>query len=86
MSDSRLAAATFRKRAKHPNNPKPPPQPPFRFRQLPLNVRNEIYHLCLNHEKVAIGAEDYTGWDGEILEEDEEFYDEDLVTLVPSRC
>ena len=35
-------------RAKRRHKPKPPhPQPPFRFRDLPLEIRNEIYHFCL---------------------------------------
>ena len=35
---------------------------------------------------MAVEAEDSTDWDGEVLEEDEEYCDEDLVRLVQSRC
>lgn len=74
--------------AKRTRKPKPPPpQPPFRFRHLPLEIRNKIYHLCLVDEKeIAIEAEEVLDWDGNILEKDEEIYNEDLpVRLVQSR-
>lgn len=30
-------------------------QPPFRFRELPIEIRNEVYHLCLvDHKQTAI--------------------------------
>ncbi len=74
--------------AKRPRKPKPPPpQPPFRFHHLPLEIRNKIYHLCLvDQNEIAIETEDDTDWDGNILKEDEEFYNEDLVRLVQSRA
>ena len=53
-------------RAKTRHKPKPLSRPPFRFRDLPLEIRNETYHMCLvDHVNKAIEMEgthdDYFG-------------------------
>lgn len=59
MSSSKLdcrKVSHSRTPAKHPRKPKrPSPQTAFRFRDLPLEMRNEIYHLCFTVDgKIAI--------------------------------
>lgn len=52
---------------------RPRPQPPFRFRDLPLEIRNEIYRLCLVDDvKIAIEEKDQDG-----------FYDVDIYGYDP---
>lgn len=72
-------------RAKRRHNPKPPrPQPPFRFRDLTLEVRNEIYHVCLvDYVKTLI--EPVEGYEDDYSGDDEDPNNDEFVDLVLSR-
>lgn len=72
-------------RAKNRHESKPAlPQPPFRFRDLPLEICNEIYRLCLvDEEKIAI--ESVRNYDGDMSGNDEHSDNDKSVQLIPSR-
>lgn len=71
-------------RAKRRRKPKPSrPQPAFRFRDLPLEIRNEVYRVCLvDHVKTAI--QPVEGYEDDYTGDDEDSDNDEFVSLVRS--